>query len=150
MPHSPTRISSAKPKAVARLTPLRPGPAADPFFPGCLQLSVGLGVDRTGHFGGTLQPLQQAVDPTQGVAGPVLLPDPVSNLPSGPEPSRGHRIGPLAFRLRPQPWLKPPASPLVPAHLGQAALSIPGYPALHGSVVGAHHLGHPTQAPPTA
>src|SRR5918996_580254 len=85
MPHSPTRISSAKPKAVARLTPLRPGPAADPFFPGCLQLSVGLGVDRTGHFGGTLQPLQQAVDPTQGVAGPVLLRDPVSNLPSGPE-----------------------------------------------------------------
>jgi hypothetical protein len=29
-----------------------------PFFPRCLHLSVGLGVDRMGHFGGTLQPLQ--------------------------------------------------------------------------------------------
>src|ERR671915_526286 len=148
MPRSPTRISSAKPKAVARLTPAPARACCRPLF-SRLPAIVGRpwrGPDRA--LGGTLQPLQQAVDPTQGVAGPVLLRHPVSNLPSGPEPSRGHRIGHLDFRLRPQPW--PPASHLVPAHLGQAALSIPGYPALHGSVVGAHHLGHPTQAPPAA
>src|SRR5918996_35863 len=147
MPHSPTRISSAKPKAVARLTPLRPGPAADPFFPGCLQLSVGLGVDRTGHFGGTLQPLQQAVDPTQGVAGPVLLRDPVSNLPSGPGPWPPHRtpgFPPQASAMAEAPCL--PSGACAP----RASRPIPGYPALHGSVVGAHHLGHPTQAPPAA
>jgi hypothetical protein len=108
------------------------------FFPGRLHLPVGLGVARMGHFGGTLQPPQQAVDPTQGVARPILLRDPISNFPSSPQSPSGHRVGHLDFLLRPQQGRpssashlcapSPRTSPLVDTRPPTAALSGSGYP----------------------
>ena len=72
-----------------------------PFLPDCLRLPVRLGPDQAARFGGTLQPLQQAVDPTHGVAGPILLCDPISNLPSGPKSACSYCIGYLVFLLQP-------------------------------------------------
>jgi hypothetical protein len=115
-----------------------------PLFPRCLHLSVGLGVDRMGHFRGILQPLQQAVDPTQGVARSILLRDPISNLPSGPDwpvatasdtwisssgLSKGCRPRPPI--LCPITWGKPPVDtkPSSAALIGSGCpLPLPPYP----------------------